>query len=276
MPVQTPEQYYSDEQNFGSYQFVSLQEIIDGFWSEITGNDDHYLKGTKRSLLLRYAKNAIREVTRSNTSRRASFTITVPTSLSWPVPQDYVMYSSISLVELDQITGSYYLHPIDVSTELNTAIDYLQDNNGDLLFDNDGYILEAEGVNAFAQPYQRYRYRSGDASKLSGYGEVSIDTDRGLMAFSSDLSEKTIRIVYVTDGLEASLSESEIMVHKYLRDTIETYIYHKGVERNRNVGRGEKIDAKIAYKTAKHQAKLAMMRIDLLQIARTLRANPIP
>jgi len=276
---QTPQEYYDDESNYGNYQYVSLGEILDGMLMEVGLNEDHYLKNVKRALLLRYAKHAIREVTRQAANQVQQFSITVPNTLTFPLPQDYVSYIRAMRIVLDQTTSSYRLYPLDTNNNINTAPDYLQDNLGDLLFDGDGYILEAEGLNALARPYHTYSFCRGpytDASLLSAWGEVVIDENRGIMAFSSDLSEQNIVFRYVSDGLQASLSESEIRVHKYLRTCIEDYIYHKGIDRNRNVSQGDKYQARNRYLSSLHKAKLAMADIDLLRIARTLRANPIP
>lgn len=276
MPLtpQTPEAYYSDEDNYGAYQYVSLKEIIDRMLMQIESDEDHYLKNTKRSLILTYAKDAIREVTRQAANDVLSFEITVPTSLVWPLPQDYVNWCRISLLVYDTVTCSYRKEPIAINRDINMAIGYLQDSTGDILFDEAGDILMANSLNAMARPYKRYeRFQNVDSFKKTQFGEFNIN--KKYFCFSSDLSDKEIVIEYVSDGIQAELSEEEITVHKYLRFCIEDYIYHACIDRKRNVPANEKHKARQRYKTTLHQAKMAMADFDLLQIARGLRTGNV-
>ena len=71
----------------------------------------------------------------------------------------------------------------------------------------------------------------------------------------------------------AELSEDEITMHKYLRDTVENWIYYSCIERKRNVPANEKQRALLRYKTTLHQAKLALADFNLLQISRVLRSR---
>jgi hypothetical protein len=274
---QTPEQYYSNEDNFGSYQYTNLKDIIDSMLLEAQ-DDDSFLKNTPRSKLIRHAKQAIREVTRQVANDVIAIEVTVPGSLCWPMPQDYVNYARVSVVEYDSVTGSLRLQPLDVNYKINTAIGYLQDNNADIIFDEDGLIITADSSNGYAKPYKKYNFSTEyqptlNTSKLSQFGEFTPDERRGMFLFSSDLSDREIVIEYVSDGLQAGFLDEEITVHKYLRDTIENWVYFSCIERRRNVPQNEKDRALRRYKTTLHQAKMALANFDLLRIARTLRAN---
>lgn len=270
----TAESYYTDPDQYGNYQFVTLKTILDGMLMEFEGDDDHILKNMSRSLLLRYAKDAAREVNKKAANDVKAFEITVPDSLTWPLPQDFVNYVRVSVVLRDNITGSWRLHRLDINRNINMAIGYLQDDQGDILFDNDGNILEADSLNAIAVPYKRYKFcQNVDSYKLSQWGEFNFD--KRIMAFSSDLADKEIVIEYVSDGLSAELSESQIEVHKYIRKPIEDYIYYLGLRRKRNVPQGEKAMALRTYKTSLHQAKLDMANLDLNQIARSVRGGNV-
>lgn len=278
MPLtpQTPEAYYSDEDNYGAYQYVSLKEILDGLLMEIESEEDHYLKNTQRSIMIRHAKNAIREVTRQAANDVLAFEVTIPNSLVWPLPQDYVNWCRISIVTFDTVTSSYRLQPLAINRNISTAIGYLQGNNGEILFDDQGQILMADSLNAIARPYKRYEFfQNVDSFEKNQFGEFNIDERRGIICFSSDLSEKEAVIEYVSDGIQPELSEDEITVHKYLRFCIEDYIYHACIDRKRNVPANEKHKARQRYKTTLHQAKMAMADFDLLQIARGLRTGNV-
>ncbi len=277
MAPQIPQDYYENEELHGGYQYVSLKTIIDNTLLEAE-DDDSYIKNVKRSRIVNYAKQAIRLVTRQAANEVFAVEVTVPTSLSWILPQDYVNYVRISIVVTDPNTGSLRLYPLDVNQNINIATGYLQDDAGELLFDDAGQILTADSSNGYARPYKRYAFSEDyqptlDTSKLSKFGEFVIDEKRGMILFSSDLSEQEVVIEYVSDGLQAELSEDEIKIHKYLRDTVENWIYYSCIERKRNVPANEKQRALLRYKTTLHQAKIARADFNLLQISRVLRSR---
>lgn len=277
MALQTPQDYYENEELHGGYQYTSLKTIVDNMLLEAE-DDDSYIKNVKRSRIVNYAKQAIRTVTRQAANEVFAVEVTVPTSLSWVLPQDYVNYVRISVVITDKNTGSLRLYPLDINRKINIATGYLQDDAGDLLFDHAGQILTADSSNGYAMPYKRYSFSSEyqptlDTSKLSKFGEFVIDEKRGTILFSSDLSEQEVVIEYVSDGLQADLSEDEITIHKYLRETVENWIYYSCIERKRNVPANEKQRALLRYKTTLHQANLALADFNLLQISRVLRSR---
>ncbi|WP_395073875.1 hypothetical protein [Flavobacterium sp.] len=277
MPQQTPEQYYLDQNSHGKYQYTTLKDIVDNMLLE-ANEDDSYLKNVKRSKIVNHARQAIRTVSRQAASDVLAIEITVPDTLFWVLPQDYVNYARVSVVVLDEVTGTLRLHALDVNEKINTAIGYLQDNNGDLLFDNLGQILTADSSNGYNLLFKSYSFSGGyqpmlNTSKLSKFGEFVIDERRGCILFGSELMDKEIVIEYVSDGLQADLKEEEITVHQYLRDCIQDWIYFACIERKRNVPANEKQRALNRYKTTLHQCKIARANFDLLQIARAISAQ---
>lgn len=278
MPIVTPEQYYNNEDEHGNYQWTSLKDIVDALELEAQ-DDDSYLKNTKRYKIVALAKQAIREVTKKAASDILAFEITVPDNLTFALPQDYVNYVRVSVVTVDPTTGSKRLQPLDINYNINVAIGYLQDNDANILFDEDGGILTSDGDNAYGLPYKKYSFmESGgqfnkDTSKLSQYGEFTIDQRRGKMLFSSELSDKEIVFEYVSDGLQAQLTESEITVHKHLKTCLIDWIYYECIVLKRNVPQNEKDRARRKMKTSLHQAKMDQADFNLLQISRELRTK---
>lgn len=274
--AQTNEDYYENEDAWGGNQYVTLKDILDGLMMQTRLNEDHYLKNVKRALLVSYAKNAIREVNRKAASEVLEFEITIPETLTFPMPQEATGIIGVWLVMLDNTTSSYRLAPLDIDNTINTAISYLQDDRGDLLYDENGSVLQGDGLNAIGTPYKNYRfngyYQPGtDASKFSKYGTVTYNKIRGVMAFDSNLVDREVVIRYVSDGLHASLSEGEIRVHKHLRSTIENYVYWEGIRHNREVPANEKYRARTDYRTTLHEAKVAMADFNLPEIGRMMR-----
>ena len=277
MGWQEQKEYYDDENLHGGYQFTSLKTIVDNMLLEAE-DDDSYIKNVKRSRIINYAKQAIRTVNRQAANDVLAIEVTVPTHLSWVLPQDYVNYVRISVVIQDTSDGSFKLYPLDVNRNISVATGYLQDNNAELLFDSNGNILTAYSSNGYAKPFKTYAFSDEyqptlNTSKLSKYGEFTIDERRGTILFSSDLSDREVVIEYTSDGLQAELLEEEITVHKYLRETIENWIYFSCIERKKNIPANEKQRALQRYRTTLHQAKIARADLNLLQISRVLRSR---
>jgi hypothetical protein len=275
-PIVTPLEYYSDEENFGNYQYVTLKEVIDEFMVEAM-DDDSLLKNTKRSLFILYAKQGIKKLTEDIPGEVLAIERTIGEQLYFPFPQDYVDWVRISVVDQD---GK--LQPLNVNKNMNTATGYLQDSNAELLFDNDGYILTSDSNNVIGRPYHKYAfsdyhlggYFEADTSKLSRYGEAVFDERRGVVAFSSDLVDKEVVLEYKSDGLQwEKLLEQQITVHKLIQEPLRDWIRYCVYRNKRNVSLFEKQIALNRYKTTAHQAKIKRSDIDIIEISRVLNSG---
>lgn len=278
MAIIKPEQYYNDQDSHGNYQYVTLKSIIDSLELEAL-DDDSFLKNTKRYQMIRHAKNGIKEVNKQAANDVLAIEITVPANLVFALPQDYVNYVRVSVVVIDKSTGSKRLQVLDVNNKMNISTGYLQDNNANILFDNNGYILTSDGDNAYGQPYKTYAFTEAggqanlDTSKLSQYGEFTIDQRRGKILFSSELGDREIVLEYVSDGLQAEINEEAVTVHKDIVNCIRDWAYYACIECKRNVPANEKKRALDRYKTTLHQAKLDMSDFNFQQIARVFRTK---
>lgn len=276
MAVQTPEQYYSDDQNWGSYQFVTLKNIIDEMVLESL-DDDSYLKNTKRSSILLHAKQGIKKLTQKISNQVLAIEMTVGEQLFIPLPQDYVDYVRVSVVMPD-----FKLKPLSINRNISISIGYLQDHNAEILFDEFGGITESDSSNAYAKPYKKYSfiddplggYQELDTSKLSRWGEFTVDELRGTILFSSDLLDKEIVLEYVSDGLQwETLKEEEIKIHKQIEEPLRDWIYYSCIERKRNVPNNEKQRALNRFKTTSHQALIKRQNFDINDIWKTLQVG---
>jgi hypothetical protein len=278
MAIVSPEEYYNDSAMHGNYQYVSLEEVIAQMELERL-DEDSYLEHTKRYKMVHHAKQGLRELTAQAAKDILAFEVTVGTSLVVTLPQDYVNYVRVSVVTLDPQTGSFRLHPLDTNHNINIADGYLQDNDYFLLFDHNGEILRADDTSGYAFPYTKYAFdecggqSNLDTAKLSRYGEFTVDERRGKLLLSSELADRQIVVEYVSDGLQANLSESEITIHKHIVPALKDWIYYACIAYKRNVPANEKKRALDRYKTSMHEAKLKRADFDLLQIARALRST---
>lgn len=278
MPIVTPFDYDENEELHGNYQWTTLKDIVDSIELEAQ-DDDSYLKNSKRSQILYQAKRIIQEVHKKAANNVRSIEITVPDNLVFTLPQDYVNWAKVSLVVSDDTTGSKRLVPLDFNEDINIATGLLQDDEGNLLFDNDGYQLTADSSNAYNIPYKKYAFYDGggqfmlDTSKLSKYGEFTIDKERGKILFGSENYGQEIVFQYISDGLSAQLTESQVRVAKMIEECVKDGIYYYLIKQRRTVPGNEKERARRAYKSSLHQAKLDTAGFDFNQISRVLRSK---
>lgn len=279
--METAAEYYGNESSHGSYQFVPLKEVIDGLLTEAKLDPDNYLKNTNRGLILYHAKMGIKELTKSTAKATLKAEITVGDNACIVMPQDYIDYVRISVVVIDSHSGARRLEVLDVNKNINTAPGYLQDNDYQIIFDNDGNIITADASNAYNIPYQKYDFISStkgnslqDTSKYCAYGEFTVDENNGKIAFSSNLINKDIVVEYESDGLQwESFGEGDIKVHKYIEQALKDWTYYGCIEKRITVPANEKHRALNRYKTTRHTARKNMAGLDLNEISRRMRTK---
>lgn len=274
---QTPEDYYAygtTDQGlyWGGYQFVSLKDVIDELLIETTDSDS-YLKNTRRSKLFVLARNGIRELNRTIKKNVHAVEMQLDSTLSIPVPQDYVDWVRVSVVGEDN-----KLKPLSINNRMPTYVGYLQDNNNEILFDNDGNILQSDGVNAYSVPFNSYTFNSscgsnGNVSEIALNGECKIDNNRGRVVFSSNLVDEVVVFEYVSDGLANELNGESIKVHKHLTEALKAYVYAMAISMKRNIPANEKRSAKEFYKGLRHKALMSSQDITISGISKVLDKN---
>lgn len=270
--------YHTDENAYGSYQYITLKELVDYFEQEKT-EDDSVLKNLKRTTFIRHLKNGIRKLNRRVFNDIRAIEITVPENLKFQLPHNYVNWVRTSLVVQDIQENTYKLKELNRNYKINIAEPYLQDHNGEILFTDLGEILT---TNLYYRPYKKYTFdndsQSGspskDTSELSKYGEFNIDERNGNIVFSSDLDDKEIVFEYLTDGLEFdTYGEDAIRIHKDGIDTLIDWVFYCCIRWKKGSTRGERQDALLRYKTTLHRAKLTRMNFNLLEVERVMRTS---
>lgn len=270
--AQSAQDYYNNDK--GGYQYLKLSEIIDGFILE-SHDSENWLYALPRHIIVKNAKDALKELHRSAAKDFKAIEISLGDDYSFALPQDYVDYLRVSV-----ITKNNTLAPLDINTNLNVATAYLQDNDYNLLFDNEGNILESDGNNLTNRPYNSFTVKGtgnggafqADTSKLSKHGEFIINEREGVMYFGTSLAGESIVLEYVSDGVDwERIKETEITFHKHLEGALKDLVYYKCVERRRNVPANEKDRASRRAKTSRHEAKIKLANFDLQAIERVWR-----
>ena len=85
------------EDNYGSYRYTSLDDVINNFLLTYVGEGKTLLR-VKRTDVLFHARRAMQELSYDTLPSAKSIEATVPINLSIPLPKDYVNYVKMSYV----------------------------------------------------------------------------------------------------------------------------------------------------------------------------------
>jgi len=246
-------QYYEnggnspEDANWGSYQYVSLYDIVNNFMLMYSGNHN-LVNNEERFKVLFHAKRAIQELNYDAFKEIKILELTVGNNLKFIMPSDYVNWVRISVYK-DGV-----LYPLTENIQTNWSSAYLQDNNANILFDVNG--------NALSPQYSNIDYDRIKGSKRSIYlnsnsvfdghegyccdGEwyfdyaigaryglntetananptFSIDKKSGVINFSSDMANETCILEYVSDGMENG-NDTNVTVNKLFEDYVYAHI----------------------------------------------------
>ena len=86
------------EDNYGSYSYIKLNEIINNFIVAYVG-DGKLIASAKRTDLIFFAKRALQEFSYDTLKSVNSQELTIPNNLSILIPQDYVNYVSLHWID---------------------------------------------------------------------------------------------------------------------------------------------------------------------------------
>jgi len=129
---------YYNENDYGNYQFTSLDNIIDQFMFVYVGEDKIIPKARKIDVAF-HAQRALAELSFDTFKSFKAQEITVPATLQMILPQDYVSYTKISWVDSAGI--KHLLYP---TSKTSNPFSPQQEANGDFLFHNSYLINSGE------------------------------------------------------------------------------------------------------------------------------------
>lgn len=244
-------QYYEnsgnnwEEDNWGSYQYVNLIDIVNNFMLMYVGNDK-LINNVERYNVLFHAKRGLQELNYDAMKETKIVELTVCDNLRIVLPPDFVNWVRISLYK-DGI-----LSPLSENIQTNFAQSYLQDNDCRVLFDIDGGVLigtsslDGDRIDGTQKtPY----LGDGKMHGRMGYnidgnwvfdmplgGRMGLNTETantnptfkvdkksGVINFSSHMADQTIVIEYVSDGMENG-DDAKVNVNKLFEEFIYAYI----------------------------------------------------
>lgn len=246
-------QYYEnngnspEDANWGSYQYVSLYDIVNNFMLMYAGNHS-LINNEERYRVLFHAKRAVQELNYDAFKELKILELDVCDTLRYVLPSDYVNWVRISLYK-DGV-----LRPLTENIQTNWSSAYLQDNDCRILFDEDGNILKPststidlqriEGTkkSIYLNQSSPYNNREGycvDGAWYFDYGiggafglntetansnpTFKINKKAGVINFSSDMAGELCILEYVSDGMEGG-DDTLISVNKLFEEYVYAYI----------------------------------------------------
>ena len=120
---QTQQDYYNGD-NYGDYQFVSLNDIIEQFMIVYVGEEKIIPKASRIDVAF-HAQRALAELSFDTFKSCKSQEVTIPPSLQMNLPQDYVNYTKISWVDSAGVK-----HPIYPTGKTSNPTPILQNDYG--------------------------------------------------------------------------------------------------------------------------------------------------
>ena len=235
----TQSSYYNsnNSSNYGNYQFVTLENIINAFMYVYVGEGKIISKANRTDVQF-HAMRAIQELSYDVLRSFKSQEIEVPNTLSMILPQDYVNYIKICRIGTDGLERVIY-----PARKTSDPFAISQDTDGNYQFTGDNLTEQTPSntsQNFKSQTpvdYQLYdiNYSSDIEISTEGRryglepehsqinGSFFIDQLRGLIKFESSLAGKTITLHYVSDGLG---TDSEMVVHKFCEEACYKHIIY--------------------------------------------------
>jgi hypothetical protein len=277
----TSQEYYDNPDEWGNYQYVTLKEIINNFI--MSRDPDDYMATTPRFKILYQAMRGLREFYFDILREIRAIELELSPNLTVTLPPDFINYVRISWVDEEG-----QLHPMAEDKRMSIAAGYLQDNDYQILFDSDGYVLEDSGRptqtdntnlhgldGGYTQSYQFSSNRfkpNKDTSNSFTNGRYIIDKNRGVIEFGSDAMGRHIVLEYISDGLFTGFEgrpEEDIRIHKFAESAILDYIFYELLKNRRNVPQNEKARSRKEYFNSRKNAKQrinSLRKDELLQV----------
>ena len=280
------------EENYNSYSYISLKDIVNNFMVAYVGMDKNILR-CRRSDVIFHAKRGLQEFSYDTLKSIKSQELSIPSSLGVPIPQDYVNY-----VRCSWIDGSGVQHIIYPVNNLTTSpFDLpIQDGSGVPIQDSFSKNIQADqslteqswnsnsdanitgdidqnNTNVFSRDWWKLTYgqRYGLEPQVSQTnGWFQINEREGKFTFSSDLANKLIVLEYISDGLSYDIDSK---VPKMAEDALYAYINHSILSTKANVP--EYIVQRYQReKSAKlRNAKIRLSNIKLDEIVQVMRGK---
>jgi hypothetical protein len=232
--------------NWGSYQYVSLEDIVNNYSLMYSGNHS-LVNNEERYKILFHAKRAIQELNYDAFKEIKVLELSVAENLRFVLPSDFVNWVRISMYK------DGLLRPLTENIQTLSSKAYLQDNQGNILFDQNGDIVKPQYSNIdydritktkksiylnnghqfdgyegwFDSGIWYFETRFGLNTETANFNPTfNIDKKTGVINFDSSMSGETCILEYISDGMEGG-DDSIISINKLFEKYVYAYITYE-------------------------------------------------
>lgn len=266
--TETPSLYYDEdgvgnEKRYGHYRYIDFDDFIESFMATYVGENKLCEKVFVNDVLY-HSRRAIQELSFDTFTCTQSVEFTVPSTLVFVMPINYVNYVSLSWSDGNGIMRRIY--PTSKSSNPFVPSETIQSHGGLADSDTDGYNPEIPEVNTGGVGSAAHdsddnmmsttadSFRSQSTSSEAGnldadefdniYGNITgerygidpqyaqangtffVDDRLGKFHFGSSLAGKTMVLKYISDGLPASSTDLNIAQTQIPKLAEEAVIKH--------------------------------------------------
>jgi len=281
------------EENYGSYSYIKLDDIINNFLVAYVG-DGKLITSCKRTDLVFHAKRGLQEFSYDTLKSIKSQELTIPPELSVVIPQDYVNYTKISWIDqlgvkrpiypANNLTTNPFENPIQDSKGVPTQDNFGNNVEGTSITEerwrtaNDSLINQDVTDTLYNQGYDSWGWDEQLLGQNYGldpqYAQVNgwftINHREGKISFSSNLAGALIVLEYISDGLA---SDMETKVPKLAEEALYAHMSHAVIASR--INQPEYIVRRLKQeRSAKlRNAKIRLSNIKLDEIVQVMRGK---
>jgi len=231
--------------NYNTYAYISLTDVVNNFMVGYVGMDKA-IPRVKRSDVLFHAKRGLQEFSYDTLKSIKSQELTIPPSLSVPIPQDYVNYVRLSWVDNSGV--QHIIYPVNNLTSNPTELliqdadgiptqnTYGENNIANLseveqrwqTENTNNIVGDEDNQNMYVYDYAWWKLNYGrrygiDPKITQENGWFSVNYRLGTFSFSSNLNEKLIVVEYISDGLAY---DTDTKIPKMAEDAMYAHILY--------------------------------------------------
>jgi len=236
------------DSNWGSYQYVSLDNIMTNFELMYDGNHS-LVNNENRYKILFHAKRAIQELNYDAFKEIKALELTVYDDLRFVLPSDYVNWVKLYLFQGNT------LRELTENIQVQSSIQYLQNSTAVFGYDGNNNVSTIEStldssrtagsLNSIYLNQNNEADENGNCVDCEGdiynsrigarYGlntetaninpTFTIDKKAGVINFDSTMANQQCVLLYISDGMENG-DDSQISVNKLFEDYVYAYIQY--------------------------------------------------
>ena len=234
------------DSNWGSYQYVSLDDIVTNFLLMYDGNHS-LVNNENRYKILFHAKRGIQELNYDAFKEIKSLELTVFDDLKFVLPSDYVNWVKLSLFK-DGV-----VRDLTENIQVQSAVSYIQTASSTFTYDADDNVntttssidtkrldgslqsiylndVVDENIDPNVNNYDsdinnsRIGARYGLNTETANINPTfTIDKKSGVINFDSTMANQSCILQYISDGMENG-NDSLITLNKMFEEYIYAYI----------------------------------------------------